>query len=376
MRMLEAPRVLVTGAGGFIGSRIVEMMHEMGFATVRAGVRRWAAAARIGRFPVEIVQCDVTDAAQVRSVIQGMDWVVHCAVGPREVTVQGTENVLRAAHEAGVKRVVHLSTIDVYGEVSGETAEEAALTPTGKAYGDSKIEAEQICRRFQAEGLPVVILRPTIVYGPYSAAWTIEFAERLQVRPWPFAKDFCQGICNLVYIDDLVHAVILALTGPEAVGQAFNVNGPDRPTWHEYFEALNDAMGLPPLVLQARTASTLSAWTMQPVRSAAKFGLRHFQVPIMAMYQRYDLAKKVMKLAERMIKKAPTTNEFRLFSKVGRFSTAKAERLIGYRPRFDMADGISMSVQWLRHHGFIKAPIQGPKRDQHAALIQPRRRLS
>ncbi len=365
--MPDAPKVLVTGAGGFIGSRIVEMMHETGFATVHAGVRRWAAAARIGRFPVEIVQCDVMDEAQVRLATHGMDWVVHCAVGPREVTIQGMENVLRAAREAGVKRVVHLSTIDVYGEVSGETAEEAPLTPTGNAYGDSKIEAEQICRRYEAEGLPVVILRPSIVYGPYSALWTIEPAERLQVHPWPFARAFCQGICNLVYVDDLVHAVMLALARPEAVGEAFNINGPDRPTWYEYFEALNNAMSLPPLVPPARTASTLSAWTMQPVRAAAKFALRHFQAPIMTMYHRYDVAKKVMKLAERMIKKAPTANEFRLFSKSGRFATAKAERLIGYRARFGMADGISMSVQWLRHHGFIKARAPSLTRDQRAA---------
>jgi nucleoside-diphosphate-sugar epimerase len=352
--MPEIRKVLVTGAGGFIGSRIVEMMHDMGFATVRAGVRRWAAAARIGRFPVEIVQCDVTDLAQVRAAMQGVEWVVHCAVGNRDVTVRGTDNVMQAARDARVQRVVHLSTIDVYGDVIGETTEDSPLIPTGSAYGDSKIEAEQLCRRYQAEGLPVVVLRPTIVYGPHSALWTIEFAERLQVHPWPFAKDFCQGICNLVYVDDLVYAVMLGLTRPEALGQAFNVNGPDRPTWQDYFEALNNAMGLPPLVPQARTASTLSAWTMQPVRSAAKFALRHFQAPIMTIYQRYDLAKKIMKLAERMIKKAPTANEFRLFSKPGRFPTAKAERLIGYRARFSMADGIALSVAWLRHHGFIK----------------------
>lgn len=356
--MPDTRTILVTGAGGFIGGRVVELMHQTGFAHVRAGVRRWSSAARIGRLPVEMVLCDLRDPAQVASAMAGVDAVVHCAVGDRENTVEGTAAVLAAARAAGVRRVVHISTIDVYGPVEGDTPEDRPLTRTGAAYGDMKIEAEELCRRHMAEGLPVVILRPTIVYGPFSASWTVEFAERLQVRPWPFPPELCAGVCNLVYVDDLVHAIMLAVDHPAAAGEAFNVNGDDRPTWFEYFTALNAALGLPPIEAKTPTGSRFAALAMQPVRATAKLALKHFQRPIMHLYQNSDAARVVMKFAEGMIRRAPTSGEFRLYGRRGTFPTAKAERLLGYRPRVSMAEGVALSAAWVRHSGLLRTGDQ------------------
>jgi nucleoside-diphosphate-sugar epimerase len=346
-------RVLVTGAGGFIGGRVVEVLHESGDVEVRAGVRRWSTAARIGRLPVEIVQCDMMEPDQIRAAVSDVDAIVHCARGPGEITVLGTRNMLEAASGAGVGRFVHISTIDVYGGAEGEIPEDTAYGRTGAEYGDSKIRAEEECWRYSKEGLAISILRPTIVYGPFSALWTEEFAERLQVAPWPFPPEVSQGICNLVYVDDLVAAIRLALTEEGAVGQAFNVNGPERPTWNEYFHALHAAMGLPPIRTQSNMASAFQALYMKPVRAAAKFGLKHFGDQIMGLYKKSDLAKKVMKTAEGQIRKSPTTGEFRLYSKRASFPTDKARELIGYEPVVDMARGIELSVQWLRHSGFL-----------------------
>src|SRR5262245_10664748 len=100
-------RVLVTGAGGFIGGRVVEVFHRLG-RPVRAGVRRWSSGARIGRFPVEIVQCDVVERANLDVALDGVTAIVHCAVGDRDVVTRDTENVLAAALDASVRRVVHL----------------------------------------------------------------------------------------------------------------------------------------------------------------------------------------------------------------------------------------------------------------------------
>ena len=351
--MSEVP-VLVTGAGGFIGGRIVEIMHASGAFRARAGVRRWSTAAQVGRLPVEIVHCEVLDPASLTAAMAGMRAVVHCAVGNRKVTIEGTRNVLAAARDAGVERVIHISTIDVYGGADGEVTERTPLLETGAEYGDSKIQAEGICREFQAAGLPVTILRPTIVYGPASALWTIEFAERLQAGSWMLPESDTSGTCNLVYVDDVASAVLQALRRPEPINEAFNVNGPDSVTWFQYFAALNKAMGLPALAPASRARSHAVAAVMLPVRKSAKWALKKFPNLVMGLYQRSALAKKLMKGAEGAIKQSPTAGEFRLYSLTSTYPADKARELLGYAPAFSMSEGIDLSVRWLAHNGYVK----------------------
>lgn len=353
--MSDKPTILVTGAGGFIGGRTVEMLYQAGNATIRAGVRRWASAVRIGRLPIDIVRFDLRDPDEVAAALEGVDAIIHCAVGDRSSTVDGTRNLLDAALRAGVERVVHLSTIDVYGETLGQIDESTPRQRTGRPYGDTKIEAEEVCEEYSARGLPVVILRPTIVYGPYSESWTVEFAGRLQADRWMLPAEDCDGVCNLVYVDDLVAAIQLALDTDEAVGKAFNVNGPDDVTWMQYFSALNAAMGRPPLVVAARSHAHLTASLMAPVRRLAKFALANFSDQIMALYKRYALVKLVMRKAEGMIRQAPSSNEFAMYSRKLRFPTAAAAASLGYHPAVGMDEGVARSVAWLRHHDYVPA---------------------
>lgn len=349
----ERPRtVLVTGAGGFIGGRVVEALHGSGLAAPRAGVRRWASAARIGRLPVEIVQCDVMDAAQVRAAMDGVWAVVHCAYGAPDVTIEGTRHVMQAAVDAGVERVVHLSTMDVYGQRSGALADDEPYGYTGSAYGNSKIEAEQVVREFSERGLAVAVLRPTIVYGPFSDLWVTSYAGRFRAGSWPFPAERCGGTCNLVHVDDLVQAIFLALTREEAVGEAFNINGADRPTWYEYFRALNDALGMPELAAGNATASRLRVLAMRPTRAAATWGYARFGGPVRSIAGRFPLAKGLLGRAEQTIKAAPSDGEFVLYGKRVSVSTEKAERLLGYRPAVSMEEGVRLTALWLKHHGY------------------------
>jgi nucleoside-diphosphate-sugar epimerase len=349
--MRERKRVLVTGAGGFIGGRVVEVLHASGPYDVRAGVRRWSSAARVGRLPVDIVLCDITDPEQVAAALHGVDMVVHCAVGDRATTVGGTEKVLHAALRAGVERVVHLSTIDVYGDRTGELHEEIPLTYSGKAYGDAKIDAEKVCADYAARGLPVVILRPTIVYGPFSELWTVEFAQRFRLGTWLLPKEDCQGTCNLVYVDDVVAAILRSFESDQAPGHVFNINGGEAITWDEYFRALNDAMGLPPLAVTRPSRARLSTAAVAPIRVAGKFVLTRFAAPVTAAYKRFPVVKRAMKFAEGVVRKTPSTAEFHMYGKVVRFPTHRAERILGYQPAFPVRDGIELSAAWLRHHG-------------------------
>ena len=91
---------------------------------------------------------------------------------------------------------------------------------------------------------------------------------------------------------------------------------------------------------------------MAPVRASAKFLLAHCGDMIKALYDRYAIAKTVMRFAERTIKKTPSMGEFGLLGRTASFPTTKAETQLGYAPKFSMTDGIALSVAWLRHHGY------------------------
>lgn len=244
-------RALVTGATGFIGGRLAEVLVAQGVEVV-ALVRRWGSASRLSRLPVRMVGGDVLDPPSLREASTGCDVVFHCAVDFRtqggahkRSSAEGTGNVLRAALDAGASRVVHLSSAAVHGlsPKRGTAVEEGApLRRVGHDYCDGKIAAEGIVRDFQRRhGLPVTILRPTVVYGPfgsYSAS-----PARVAREGRLLLVDGAGGVCNALYVDDLVQAILLAAVRSEAVGQIFNVSGPRPLTWREYLEGHAAALG-------------------------------------------------------------------------------------------------------------------------------------
>jgi nucleoside-diphosphate-sugar epimerase len=285
--------------------------------------------------------------------MQGAKYVIHAAVGGREATVEGTRNVMQAALDAGVDRVVHLSTVDVYGRATGTVSEDVDFGITGREYGDTKIEAEQVCLDFASKGLEVVMLRPTIVYGPFSELWTVEPAQRVWERGWSVPRELCQGRCNLVFVDDLVRATLLALTAPGVSGGAFNVNGPDEVTWQEYIDALNRELGLEPIESASMGTSRVRTALTDPVRALVKKVFYTFEDPIMAVYKSSKLAKRLMKGLESGLRGVPSQAEYDLYSRDVHFPSDRARDALGYEPLVDMSDGVALSVAWLRHEGVV-----------------------
>ena len=292
---------------------------------------------------------------QVREAVQGVDSILHCAVGNAAVTVEGTRNLLAAALAAGVRRVVHFSTVDVYGRAGGVVDEEQALLETGREYGDSKIEAEKVCLEFVEKGLEVTILRPTIVYGPFSDLWTVEPALRLGMRNWLLPVEACQGTCNLVYVDDLVRASVLALDAPGVVGRAYNVNGPDRPTWHQYVEALRVRLSLPEQPQTTMGRGKITTTLVDPARNLIKFVFFTFEPAVMKVYQSSRMARTLMKGVQSTLRKVPSGAEYDLYGRVVDFPTDRARADLGFEPAVDMENGIDLSAAWIEHTDMLRS---------------------
>ncbi len=351
---------LITGASGFIGGWLAETLHIQGGVEVRAGMRRWSKAVRLARFGLEPVLLDVMKPEQIAAAMNGAGSygpgglrVIHTAYGSARVTVEGTRNVLEAALQAGAARVVYISTTEVYGTPLGEVDETYPLEPTGSEYGDSKIEAERLCWEYGVKGLPVTVVRPTIVYGPFGRTWTVEMAAKLQSGKWGVFEGYGGGLCNLVYVSDLVDGILLASRHPAAVGEAFNVSGPEPITWNNYFARFNAAMGLPALEHVQPNRMRLRATLMSPVRSAARMAQKRFDKPLRRLAAKFRPAKQAMLSAEKSIRSTPRFEDLELYNRDALYSTRKAQELLGYQPRFDVDPGLLLTVAWLRNVGLV-----------------------
>lgn len=248
-------RVLVTGATGFIGCRLAEVLAGRDGYAVRTLVHNPANASRLARLPVEMIQGDLRDAAAVSEALRDCDAVVHCAVGTtygdnrqiRQVTVGGTKALLDAVEKHGsVRRFVHLSSIAVYGDSHTQAIDEN--TPVGPNHGDrygqTKLQAEQAVLAAAERGLSAFVLRPGCVFGPFGATFTTR--PLLHLRQERLVLQGSADVpSNTIYVDNLVEAIVRCLeTDKDTASRTFNISDDDGTTWGDFYGYFADAAGL------------------------------------------------------------------------------------------------------------------------------------
>jgi nucleoside-diphosphate-sugar epimerase len=324
--------IVVTGAGGFIGGEVARTLACQPGLEVRGGTRDGRELA------ASITPCrlDVCDPASLTAALRGADAVIHCAVGDRKTTVEGTRLLLQAAATGGIRRVVHLSSIAVYGEAKGTVDESVALvSPEGRGYAHWKVAAEAACRDAAHGGMQVIMLRPAIVYGPGSDDWVTRPARRLLSGGWGALGDVGAGICNLVHVRDVAAACAAALFSSATAGEcaAFNISGRETITWSAWYARLAEALGLP--VLRKMSAAS---WRRRSIAA----------LPFKALAR---LRPDAGKLFERITLLAPASSELTLFGLAATYPTDKAARQLGWQPRVTLQEGLADSVAWLRSAG-------------------------
>jgi nucleoside-diphosphate-sugar epimerase len=230
-------RIFLTGGTGFIGGHVARALRERGDEVV-ALVRTPEKAAALERLGCEIAAGSVTEEAVLRPAIDGCDAVIHGAAiyevgipsdrrgAMLEANVQGTERVLRAALDAGVGKVVYVSTIAAFGNTHGRVVDETYRHPGTdftSYYEETKYRAHLIAERMIEEGLPCVVIQPGTVYGPddHSQIGNLisqYVSGKLPLIPFP---DF--GL-NLVHVEDVAAGILLALDAGEP-GEAYVLGG-------------------------------------------------------------------------------------------------------------------------------------------------------
>jgi nucleoside-diphosphate-sugar epimerase len=188
--------------------------------------------------------------------------------------IRSTEVLCDAARASPPRRIIHLSSMAVYGVATGTVDEDQPpIAPVSK-YGQAKIECERIVRKYVADGGDAVILRPTCVFGPGSKQWTTRLARLLRARRIGDLGSAGDGCCNLAFIDDVVAAIVAALDAPGINGKAYNVSSSADLTWNEFLVKFAKELGATPVRRISPRALRIETRLLAPARRLAALVMR------------------------------------------------------------------------------------------------------
>lgn len=265
--------VLVLGGSGYIGKHFLHVLSAS--KRIRAtGASRHMVSSQ-GQEVRPWLQVDTRDLAALTQAIKGFDTVINCVAGDAESIAKGARRLTEAARAGGMPRLVHLSTMSVYGAAEGRVDETATLDPSLGWYGRAKCEAESHMAAYAALGGSVVMLRPGCVYGPGSELWVGRVGRWLRAGRLGDLGAAGDGWSNLVHVDDVCAALLASLDVPNPADSPliFNLSAPDSPRWNNYFVDLAHAIGATPVRRLGMRQLKLDAYLGGPPLKLAQRGL-------------------------------------------------------------------------------------------------------
>ncbi len=325
-------KIAVTGATGLVGGHLVDYLAERDYQVVAVG-RSSDKLKRFSHPNIEKRVADIEDRESVLQAVSGVDVVVHAAgtvdpYGSREAifatNVGGTKMILDVSKNSGVKHFLFISSLSV---ITGQgdqydVDESEPLKPCGEAYADSKVEAERLVMNEAGKGessMKVTALRPGFIYGPGEKAWMPRLINSIATGK---AMLIDNGVkqTNVIYVENLSHAITSAILNQNAYGQVYNLTDGQKVTKKELFDAIADGLSLP------RVKKVVPG-------AAAKMVCE--VVSKVAPLLPNDTQRKLARFSRAA---------FRLAGVNQGFSIAKAERELNYVDRVPFSQGISKTL--------------------------------
>jgi nucleoside-diphosphate-sugar epimerase len=325
-------KALVTGANGFTGGHLARHLLARGHA-VRALVRPGADVSALGDAQVEFAYADLAEDRPLDTAVRGVDTVFHVAAlyrtegVPRQrfwqVNVDGTRRLFEAAARAGVRRVVHVSTVGVQGNITRPPAREEDPYAPGDHYQESKRDGELLALEwFRGGRLAGSVIRPTGIYGPGDVRFLKLFRAIDRGRFVMLGSG--DTLYQLCYVDDLVRGMLLAATHEAALGEVFTIGGAE-------FLPLRDLVTRIATVL-GRPVPRLS-FPVAPVRAVAAV---------------CEVVFKPLGLEPPLYRRRVD-----FFTKHRAFDIGKARARLGYAPEVPLDEGLHRTAAWYRSRGLL-----------------------
>ena len=320
----------MTGASGFLGGRLAEMLlagEPETFGADEVTILARPSSILISRPGIHVVRAELSakglaDPA-LQAALRETTHIFHCA-GCSTDWAPRTE--YEAANVAGVaamlvlaqglprlQRFVHVSSTDVYGYPRVAAGEAMQPRDIGLPYNSSKLRGEQLVWEAAAAGLPVTILRPASIYGPGGKAFVTDIVALLRQRLM-LLVDGGRAPGGFVFVDDVCRAMLLAARAPGASGQVFNLSSTDGTSWRAYTAALGEALGLP------------KPWLQLPFR-AAMLAAGASELPHRAHLPGRPLL---------------TRHAVYLLGRDQQYSIAKAQHTLGWQPQVSLQEGVAL----------------------------------
>ncbi|MBF0121123.1 MAG: SDR family NAD(P)-dependent oxidoreductase [Desulfobacterales bacterium] len=338
-------KVLITGAGGFIGSHLAKALIERDYK-VRGLFLPLETVNHAEKLGIEIVRGDLTKLETLRGVTDGIDTVYHLATrtldwGTKKqfesVMVHGTKNLLIEAC-GKIKRFIYFSSIAAlgFGRDTAGLNEGDEQVKTGIPYCDTKISAEKIVRDFcKSNDIDFTIIRPANVMGPGSV-WVREVLDAYLRAPFPLiSKGNTPGA--FVYIDNLIEGSILAAESEKAIGKTYHLRDDYSATWGDYLKELGSLIGKKPFSSLSFKLAWFMGWFFELFLTP--FGIR----------------PPVSRLAAAV------------FGKNNNVDNSLAKKDLGWTTRISYTEGMKSISEWVKTH--YKAPLSKGSKDYYNRVV-------
>jgi nucleoside-diphosphate-sugar epimerase len=322
-------KVLITGAGGFIGSHLVDSQLEKGNQVRVVDLHVERLSHQQGHDQLELITGDITDPKLVERLVSEIEVVYHLASAHldvslsnkhyRQVNAQGTLRLVEAAYQAGVLRFVHCSSVGVMGDVKHPPADESYNSQPTNIYELTKREGEQAALNFAKQtGFPLVVARPAWVYGPRCPRTQKLFRTIAKGRFLVFGSG--QNWRHPVYISDAVNGLELCAQNRDRCGEVYIIAGSQPVRAIELVRLISRELGVkPPRLHLPITLGRLGGLSLESV---------------------FKLVGKQPPFSRRSLD---------FFLKDNAYDIGKARRELGYNPEVDLSTGIRQTIRWLNN---------------------------